>query len=309
MEQMFFKGDVVEVLKAEADNWYQVGEKYVVTGWNDGENKHHEDPDHITVEGEDKDVWVVTKHVRILSRAWQENIGKRPVGDDVFVDVEFNSGKRGTDRAGEWLWKNGEEPFHIAKWRIADNVSSASEDQRSFGAPADEIINRASKENEMQGCDFKVGDIVKRVVWVDIHSNTPTNGEEWKISGVEYKQGGWYLGFEGDSQGVKWEAKSFTLVSGRETQKHVSQKVEQSADTSTKQNKYSRQIKPNVFVDVYDVLRAFDVTDPCLSHLAKKALCAGLRVHKNRLEDLKDIKASVERAIEMHLEWEGVANE
>ena len=69
-------------------------------------------------------------------------------------------------------------------------------------------------------------------------------------------------------------------------------------------NKYSREIKPKVFVDVYDVLRAFAVTDPCLQHLAKKALCAGLRGHKDRLEDLEDIKKSIERAIEMHKEWE-----
>jgi hypothetical protein len=71
-----------------------------------------------------------------------------------------------------------------------------------------------------------------------------------------------------------------------------------------KKNKYTREIKPNVFVDVYDVLRAFNVTDPCLSHLAKKALAAGQRHHKDRLTDLQDIKASIERAIEMHIEWE-----
>lgn len=69
-------------------------------------------------------------------------------------------------------------------------------------------------------------------------------------------------------------------------------------------NKYSREVKPEVFVDVYDVLRAFAVTDPCLQHLAKKALCAGLRGHKDRLEDLIDIEKSIKRAIEMHKEWE-----
>lgn len=71
-------------------------------------------------------------------------------------------------------------------------------------------------------------------------------------------------------------------------------------------NKYLREIKPNVFVDVYDVLGAFEVSDPCLSHLAKKALCAGLRGHKSRMEDLLDIKASIERAIERHKEWNNV---
>lgn len=73
--------------------------------------------------------------------------------------------------------------------------------------------------------------------------------------------------------------------------------------TQNKTNKYLREIKPDVFVDVYDVLSAFEVNDPCLSHLAKKALCAGLRGHKSRLEDLLDIKSSVERAIERHKEW------
>lgn len=69
-------------------------------------------------------------------------------------------------------------------------------------------------------------------------------------------------------------------------------------------NKYSREIKPGVFVDVYDVLFAFNVVDPCLQHLAKKALCAGIRGHKDRLEDLMDIEKSIKRAIEMHKEWE-----
>lgn len=68
-------------------------------------------------------------------------------------------------------------------------------------------------------------------------------------------------------------------------------------------NKYSREIKPGVFVDVYDVLRAFNVTDPCLQHLLKKALAAGCRGHKNTEEDLQDILASAQRAVEMYSEW------
>lgn len=63
--------------------------------------------------------------------------------------------------------------------------------------------------------------------------------------------------------------------------------------------KYDRPCKGTT-VDVYDVLRAFEVTDPALQHLIKKALCAGLRGHKNRSEDLKDILDSAKRAIELH---------
>lgn len=59
--------------------------------------------------------------------------------------------------------------------------------------------------------------------------------------------------------------------------------------------KYNRKIK-GVTVDVYDVLKAFDVTCPALQHLIKKALCAGLRGHKNRTQDLQDIVDSALRA-------------
>lgn len=57
-------------------------------------------------------------------------------------------------------------------------------------------------------------------------------------------------------------------------------------------------------VDVYRVLDAFQVTDPCLQHLIKKALCSGLRGHKDRLQDLEDIKLSIEKAIVLHKQKE-----
>ena len=70
-------------------------------------------------------------------------------------------------------------------------------------------------------------------------------------------------------------------------------------------HKYQREIKPGVWVDVYDILRAFVVTDPALQHLIKKALNVGIRGHKDAKEDYKDILDSAERANEMFLEWEG----
>lgn len=66
-----------------------------------------------------------------------------------------------------------------------------------------------------------------------------------------------------------------------------------------KENKYNRKCK-GVTIDVYDVLKAFDVTDPALQHLIKKALCAGLRGHKNKEQDLIDIKDSAVRALELY---------
>lgn len=70
-----------------------------------------------------------------------------------------------------------------------------------------------------------------------------------------------------------------------------------------KRNKYSREIKPGVFCDVYDVIRAFSVTDGALQHLLKKALAVGQRGHKDAAEDYKDIVDSAVRAKEIFDEW------
>jgi len=70
-------------------------------------------------------------------------------------------------------------------------------------------------------------------------------------------------------------------------------------DKEQTKNKYHRDLK-GVTVDVYDVLKAFEVTDPALQHLIKKALCAGLRGHKNKDQDLQDILDSAKRAVELN---------
>lgn len=62
--------------------------------------------------------------------------------------------------------------------------------------------------------------------------------------------------------------------------------------------KYNRKCK-GVTIDVYDVLVAFNVTNPALQHLIKKALCAGLRGHKDVSQDMAEILESAQRAIEL----------
>lgn len=56
-----------------------------------------------------------------------------------------------------------------------------------------------------------------------------------------------------------------------------------------------------LIVDVYDVLVAFGVTCPATQHAVKKFLCAGLRGKGDRLNDLREAKDAVERAIKLHL--------
>ena len=74
--------------------------------------------------------------------------------------------------------------------------------------------------------------------------------------------------------------------------------IDTAYDLSEKQGnpKYNREIKQGVSVDVYDVLKAFDVTNPALQHLIKKALACGNRGHKDLMTDHKDIIDSAVRA-------------
>lgn len=73
------------------------------------------------------------------------------------------------------------------------------------------------------------------------------------------------------------------------------------AGNNVQGNKYVRKIK-GVEVDVYDVLKAFEVTCPALQHAAKKVLCAGLRGHKDKMSDIREAKASLERAEQLNAE-------
>lgn len=73
-------------------------------------------------------------------------------------------------------------------------------------------------------------------------------------------------------------------------------------------NKYTREIKPDVFVDVYDVLRAFKIDNPAVQHALKKMLAPGQRGLKDKITDIKEAIISLERALEME-EEEGFHSE
>jgi len=67
-------------------------------------------------------------------------------------------------------------------------------------------------------------------------------------------------------------------------------------------NKYQREIKPGVNVDVYDVLVAFNVTCPAMAHAIKKCLAPGQRGVKSAKQDKEEAIASIERSIDMALQ-------
>jgi hypothetical protein len=67
----------------------------------------------------------------------------------------------------------------------------------------------------------------------------------------------------------------------------------------SKYNRVAHKDGKHLEVDVYDVLEAFNVTCPALQHLIKKALCVGIRGHKDESQDLQDILDSANRAIDL----------
>ena len=63
-------------------------------------------------------------------------------------------------------------------------------------------------------------------------------------------------------------------------------------------NKYHKEV-PGLIIDVYDVLKAFNVTNPATSHCIKKLLMPGLRGSKGLIQDLEEAANSLKRAIEL----------
>ena len=89
------------------------------------------------------------------------------------------------------------------------------------------------------------------------------------------------------------------LQSARNEAEHLRRHANHSGDAADMVDKYHREIRPGVWIDVYDVLHAWRVTNPALQHLVKKALQPGERGHKTLEQDLNDIIVSANRAKEL----------
>ena len=66
-----------------------------------------------------------------------------------------------------------------------------------------------------------------------------------------------------------------------------------------KHNHYFKDVTNLTTIDVYRVIELFGVSDPCLQHIVKKALCAGLRGNKDFDKDAMEIFDTSKRMIEM----------
>ena len=76
------------------------------------------------------------------------------------------------------------------------------------------------------------------------------------------------------------------------------EKVGAKNDNPLTPSKYHRQIK-GVYVDVYDILHAFGITNPGDQHAIKKMLQPGKRGYKDARQDREEAIMSLERANEL----------
>lgn len=72
-------------------------------------------------------------------------------------------------------------------------------------------------------------------------------------------------------------------------------------DTNESGSKYLRSVPCSVLgqVDVYAVLDAFDVACPARQHAIKKLLCTGIRGKGDVMQDLREARDAITRAIQM----------
>ena len=70
-------------------------------------------------------------------------------------------------------------------------------------------------------------------------------------------------------------------------------------------NPYIVDISKYNKLDIYRILKLYEVSDPCLQHAIKKLLCAGKRGVKNQTQDINEAILSLKRFVEMQGEDNG----
>ena len=70
-------------------------------------------------------------------------------------------------------------------------------------------------------------------------------------------------------------------------------------------NPYIVDISKYNKLDIYRILKLYEVSDPCLQHAIKKLLCAGKRGVKNQTQDINEAILSLQRLLEMQEEDNG----
>jgi len=164
--------------------------------------------------------------------------------------------------------------------------------------PVDKVIHPKVDLPEMNALDVVDGVAVRpKVSEPEIKQDT--------LSKLIYCLDGWHCEVSDNNQGsakdwLRHVRKAYEDYQDEQDENSIAQKEPDVNGTDVvERNKYSREIAPGVWVDVYDVLDAYEVHNSALAHLIKKALCVGIRGHKDASEDYQDIIDSAIRAKEL----------
>lgn len=86
---------------------------------------------------------------------------------------------------------------------------------------------------------------------------------------------------------------------------HIGESEEAPCAAIGEHSHYFKDVSKLEVIDVYAVLELFGVTNPCMQHIVKKALCTGKRGHKDFAKDLQDIADTANRAVELNKQFYG----
>ena len=95
------------------------------------------------------------------------------------------------------------------------------------------------------------------------------------------------------------ESPHFEMIKLPESIHDVARSIEAARVAERTYPHYFKDVSGVDQIDVYAVLRLFEVTDPCLQHIVKKALCAGKRGAKDWAKDVQEIADTAQRMIEL----------
>lgn len=105
---------------------------------------------------------------------------------------------------------------------------------------------------------------------------------------------------EGRIHKVLWQREKVEVEDKKLDMKKVMAEAEMFDASNREHGHYYKDVSNLNIIDPYMVLKLFDVKDPCLQHIVKKALVAGGRGHKDFERDLKDIHDTSKRALEIN---------
>jgi len=189
---------------------------------------------------------------------------RRPVSPDTVCNVKVE---------GEWMIYQG--PAHMFAWEIVDEYRVRKQE--------DDEMTEWSHELKHDGGPMPVaGDVLCYVQGCERHwSPTPAR-----------------------ARCVSWNYVTAYKIPMDDYRRLLAEKVsvfEQDGDPqdTNRPGKYDVEIRPHLFVDIYDVLHAFGVTNPGDQHAIKKMLKPGQRGVKDAAQDRREAIASLERAIEL----------